>query len=64
MSKTLYRHELASVLTASGAKYVLIGGHAIGYFTGTPRATVDVDVIVSSPQVSRATKAIQPGFLN
>jgi hypothetical protein len=55
-------HDLASVLTATGTQYVLIGGHAIGYFTGTPRATVDVDVIVSSPQVSRATKALQKKF--
>jgi hypothetical protein len=55
-------HDLARVLTRSGARYVLIGGHAIGYFTGTPRATVDVDVIVSSAQVSKAIKAIQAKY--
>lgn len=55
-------HELAIVLSQSGARYVLIGGHVLGYFTGTPRATIDVDVIVSAAHVSRAIKAIQARF--
>lgn len=31
-------HDLASVLAENGARYVMIGGHVLGYFTGTPRA--------------------------
>lgn len=29
--------ELAAVLNSTGVKYVLIGGHALGYLTGFPR---------------------------
>jgi len=50
--------ELAAILNGNGIKYVLIGGHALSYLTGSPRATVDVDVIVNTPQVAVAVKAI------
>jgi hypothetical protein len=36
-------HELTAILDEGGIKYVLIGGHVLGYLTGAPRATVDVD---------------------
>jgi hypothetical protein len=55
-------HELALTFTESGIDYVLIGGHILGYFSGTPRATVDVDVIVATAHASRAIKAIQKKF--
>jgi hypothetical protein len=55
-------HELALLFTDNGIEYVLIGGHILGYFSGTPRATVDVDVIVSAAHAARAVKAIQKRF--
>ncbi|MET0388170.1 MAG: hypothetical protein ABW321_19515 [Polyangiales bacterium] len=44
-------HDLVSALTKVGVQYVMIGGHTLGYFTGNPRATIDVDVIVASSHV-------------
>jgi hypothetical protein len=55
-------YELTAIFDEGGTRYVLIGGHVLGYLTGSPRATVDVDVIVSSGHVSRAVKAIKERF--
>ncbi len=55
-------YELTAILNEGGIKYVLIGGHVLGYLTGSPRATVDVDVIVSSAHVAKAVKAIKARF--
>jgi predicted nucleotidyltransferase len=55
-------YELTAILEAGGIKYVLIGGHVLGYLTGSPRATVDVDVIISSAHVAQAVKAIKARF--
>ena len=55
-------HEVAEVLNELKVKYVLIGGHVLGYFTGSPRATVDVDVMVSMAQASKAVRAIESKF--
>jgi hypothetical protein len=55
-------YELTAILNDGGIKYVLIGGHVLGYLTGAPRATVDVDVIVSSSHVEKAVKAIKARF--
>jgi hypothetical protein len=55
-------HELALILAQHGIEYVLIGGHVLGYFSGIPRATVDVDVIVAAHHASRAVQAIQKKF--
>lgn len=41
-------HELASILAKIKADYVLIGGHTLGYFTVTPRATVDVGAVIAT----------------
>ena len=55
-------YELTAILNEGGIKYVLIGGHVLGYLTGTPRATVDVDVIISSAHVAKAVKAIKARY--
>src|SRR5262245_42444959 len=55
-------HDVAEVLNDLQVKYVLIGGHVLGYFTGSPRATVDVYVIVSMAQASKAVKALGAKF--
>jgi hypothetical protein len=55
-------HEIATILNERGIRFVLIGGHLLGYLTGSPRATVDVDVIVSSGQVVKAVEAIRARF--
>jgi len=54
--------DVVALLNAGGIKYVLIGGHLLGHLTGSPRATVDVDVIVASGQVADAVKALEAKF--
>lgn len=49
-------------LTNAGAKYVLIGGHMLSFYTGTPRATIDVDVIVSTAHVKKAVEAVSKAY--
>jgi hypothetical protein len=42
--------DLLTALNAADAKYLLVGGHAVG-FHGVPRATKDIDVwIEASPE--------------
>ena len=52
--------EVARVLRDAGVKYVIVGGHAANGYTGRPRATVDVDVIVQFPK--KAADAMEKIF--
>src|SRR5262249_37572653 len=46
----------------AGVRFMLAGAYAIGGWTGRPRATLDVGVLVPLRQVRRATAAIQRAF--
>jgi hypothetical protein len=48
--------DVARVLDAAKVTYVLVGAHAANGYTGRPRATVDVDVVVQFPK--KAARAI------
>src|SRR5687768_9388087 len=52
--------DVARVLREAGLKYVIVGAHAANGYTGRPRATVDVDVIVQAPE--KASAAISAAF--
>jgi hypothetical protein len=52
--------DVARVLDAAKVKYVLVGAHATNGYTGRPRATVDVDLIVQFPK--KASQAIARAF--
>ena len=52
--------DVARVLRLAGVAYVLVGAHAANGYTGRPRATVDVDVVVRHPK--RAAAAIAAAF--
>src|SRR3954452_12251177 len=52
--------DVARVLRKAGVKYVIVGAHAANGYTGRPRATVDVDVIVQYPK--KAASAIAAAF--
>ncbi len=54
--------EVAALFESENVSYVLIGGHMLSYYTGIARATVDVDVIISSADFARASKAIQQAY--
>ena len=55
-------YELTSILNKGNIEYILIEGHVLCYFTGSPKATIDVDVIVSNTHMSRAVRAIKAEF--
>jgi hypothetical protein len=52
--------DLLTALNAADAKYLLVGGHAVG-FHGVPRATKDIDVWVeaSEENASRVMTALR-----
>jgi hypothetical protein len=52
--------DVAGILARAGVKYVIVGAHAINGYSGRPRATVDVDVIVERPK--KAANAIAAAF--
>ena len=48
------------VLREAGVNYVLVGAHAANGYTGRPRATIDVDVVVQFPK--KAARAVAAAF--
>jgi len=50
--------EVAALFESRQVSYVLIGGHMLSYYTGTARATVDVDFIIGGADFERASEAI------
>ena len=53
--------EVAKVLDSAGVNHTLIGAHALAIHTGKPRATKDVDMVVSDvPKAVEAIKAAYP----
>lgn len=53
---------VAGLLADARIRYVLIGGHALAYLTASPRATVDVDVLLAIRDVPRAEAALRAAF--
>src|SRR4051812_3264233 len=54
--------DVIRVLRAAGVRFMLIGAHALGGWTGTPRATLDVDVLVGIRGYKKAVKALLAAF--
>ncbi len=54
--------DVIRVLNEARVKYVLVGAHAANGYTGNPRATVDVDLIVQFPK--KAAEAVARAFPN
>lgn len=54
--------EVAAIFERERIAYVLIGGHMLCFYTGTARATVDVDFIIGGADFSRATNVIGKAF--
>src|SRR5688500_1360159 len=52
--------EVVRVLDDAGVVYVLVGAHTASGYTGQPRATVDVDVLVRFPK--KATAVLLKAF--
>lgn len=54
--------EVAALFEKELVSYVLIGGHMLSFYTGTARATVDVDFIIGGADFTRAAKAIDKAY--
>jgi len=54
--------EVAALFENENVSYVLIGGHMLSYYTGTARATVDVDFIISNADFEHAVKTIHTTY--
>ncbi len=54
--------EVAALFEREQVSYVLIGGHMLSFYTGTARATVDVDFIIGGSDFNRAVKAIEKAY--
>jgi hypothetical protein len=56
--------EVIGVLNAAKVSFTLVGAHGLGGWTGKPRATEDVDVIVVQRHVKKAVAALTAAFPN
>jgi len=56
--------DVIRVLTAAKVSFTLVGAHGLGGWTGKPRATEDVDVVVGPRQVKKAVAALTAAFPN
>jgi hypothetical protein len=54
--------EVIRVLNAAKVSFTLVGAHGLGGWTGKPRATEDVDVVVSQRHVKKAVAALTTAF--
>src|SRR5579872_6776309 len=54
--------DVIRVLRAVGVRFMLVGAHALGGWTGAPRATHDVDVLVATRGYKKAIKALLAAF--
>jgi hypothetical protein len=53
---------VAAIFNRLGTNYLLVGGHAVGCWSLSPRSTVDVDVLVFMPHFLRAQEALAAAF--
>jgi hypothetical protein len=54
--------EVIRVLRTIGVRFMLVGAHGLGGWTGAPRATHDVDVLVATRGHKKAVKALLAAF--
>lgn len=54
--------QILEVLIGAEIEFVLVGAHGIGGWTGEPRATQDVDVVVRSGHHKKAIQAVRKAF--
>jgi len=54
--------RVVPVLERAKVRYVLVGAHAANGYTGRPRATIDVELVVEFPK--KAAKAVAAAFPN
>jgi len=56
--------DVIGILTAAKVSFTLVGAHGLGGWTGKPRATEDVDIVVVQRHVKKAVAALTAAFPN
>jgi hypothetical protein len=56
--------DVIRVLAAAKVSFTLVGAHGLGGWTGKPRATEDVDIVVVQRHVKKAVAALTAAFPN
>src|SRR3954469_12703845 len=56
--------DVIRVLNTAKVTFTLVGAHGLGGWTGKPRATEDVDVVVGPRYVKKAVAALTAAFPN
>jgi hypothetical protein len=54
--------EVIRILNAAKVRFMLLGAHGLGGWTGEPRATKDVDVLVAERAHKKAVRALLTAF--
>jgi hypothetical protein len=54
--------DVIRTLTAAKVSFTLVGAHGLGGWTGKPRATEDVDIVVAQRHVKKAVAALMAAF--
>lgn len=54
--------DVIRVLNAAKVRFMLLGAHGLGGWTGEPRATKDVDVLVAARSHKKAVRALLEAF--
>src|SRR5260370_402363 len=54
--------QVIRLLKTAGIRFMLVGAHGIGGWTGAPRATQDIDVIVAARGVGKAVRELLAAF--
>src|SRR5947209_12065846 len=62
MSYVIPLPDVIRVLNSAKISYVLVGAHGLASWRGKPRATEDVDVVVSARQIKKAVQALIKAF--
>ena len=56
--------DVIRVLNAANVSFTLVGAHGLGGWTGKPRATEDVDIVVIQRHVKKSVAALTKAFAN
>jgi hypothetical protein len=54
--------QVLATLNRAGVNFVLVGAHGLSGWIGKPRATEDVDVVIMTKHLKRATQALVAAF--
>jgi hypothetical protein len=60
--KAILPAEVIAILNKAGINFVLVGAHGLGGWTKEPRATQDVDIVVTARHLKKAVRILLEAF--